>query len=78
MSEEIWQKIFDVNVTSAFMLLKESVPLLRQRGGGSIVFMSSISAFNPQGVCTVNLKLCGENGFNKIFLLKIMLYANFS
>lgn len=49
-TEQIWKKIFEVNVTAPFMLLKESVPFLRQRGGGSIIFISTINAFSPTGV----------------------------
>jgi dehydrogenase/reductase SDR family member 4 len=41
-SEEVWDKIFDVNVKSSFLLAKEAKPLIAQRGGGSIVFISSI------------------------------------
>lgn len=41
-SEDVWDKIFDVNVKSSFLLAKEAKPLIAQRGGGSIVFISSI------------------------------------
>lgn len=45
--EEVWDKIFDINVKAAYLLAKEAVPLIRQRGGGSIVFVSSIAGFQP-------------------------------
>ncbi|XP_078501030.1 dehydrogenase/reductase SDR family member 4-like [Lissotriton helveticus] len=45
---EIWDKIFDVNVKSMFLMTKLSVPHMQKRGGGSIVFMSSIVGYNPQ------------------------------
>lgn len=41
-SEQAWDKIFDINVKSSFMLAKEAKPLIVKRGGGAIVFMSSI------------------------------------
>lgn len=44
-SESAWQKIFDVNVKSSFMLAQEAKPLILQRGGGSIVFVSSVVAY---------------------------------
>ncbi|XP_069490031.1 dehydrogenase/reductase SDR family member 4-like [Ambystoma mexicanum] len=44
---EVWDKIFQVNVTSTFMMAKLSVPHMQKRGGGSIIFISSIGAFNP-------------------------------
>lgn len=45
--EDAWDKLFDVNVKAGFMLSKEVVPHLRDRGGGAIVYLSSICAFKP-------------------------------
>uniref|UniRef100_A0A0K8SGQ3 Dehydrogenase/reductase SDR family member 4 n=4 Tax=Lygus hesperus TaxID=30085 RepID=A0A0K8SGQ3_LYGHE len=47
-SDEAWDKIFDINVKSAFTLTKEVKPYLSRRGGGSIVYVSSIAGFVPQ------------------------------
>lgn len=44
---EAWDKIFDVNVKSAYLLAKEVKPFIVKRGGGSIVFISSIGGFQP-------------------------------
>ena len=44
-SEQAWDKIFDVNVKSSFMLAKEAKPLIAKQGGGAIVFMSSIGRY---------------------------------
>lgn len=44
-SEEVWDKIFDVNVKSSYLLAKEVKPFIVQRGGGSIVFISSIGGY---------------------------------
>lgn len=42
-SEEVWDKIFDVNVKASFLLAKEVKPFMLKRGKGcSIVFISSI------------------------------------
>lgn len=46
-SEEVWDKIFDINVKASFLLAKQAAPLIRERGGGSIVFISSLAGFNP-------------------------------
>lgn len=48
--EEAWDKIFDVNVKAAFLLTQQVVPLMETRGGGSIVYVSSIAAFKPMEV----------------------------
>lgn len=46
-SEEAWDKIFDVNVKSSFLLAKEVTPYLRKQSNGSIIFMSSYGGVNP-------------------------------
>ncbi|GLG97222.1 Uncharacterized protein GBIM_04020 [Gryllus bimaculatus] len=45
--ESSWDKIFEINVKAAYMLSKEVLPFLRQRGGGSITYISSIAGFQP-------------------------------
>jgi len=37
-----WQRVLDVNLTSAFLCIKHSVPAMRQTGGGAIVITGSI------------------------------------
>jgi 3-oxoacyl-[acyl-carrier protein] reductase len=39
-----WRRVLDDNLTTAFVVSRVTVPLLRDRGGGSIVFMSSVNA----------------------------------
>ncbi|KAK9503026.1 hypothetical protein O3M35_011680 [Rhynocoris fuscipes] len=46
-SEEVWEKIFDINVKCSFLLSKEVLPYLYKRGSGCIVYNASISAFQP-------------------------------
>nr|CAH7738262.1 unnamed protein product [Callosobruchus chinensis] len=45
--EDAWDKIFDVNVKSSFLLAQEALPLLRQSKAGRIIFISSIAGFQP-------------------------------
>lgn len=45
--EEAWDKIFDVNVKSSFLLAKEAAPILRKQSSGTIIFMSSYAGLNP-------------------------------
>lgn len=49
-TEEQWDKIFDTNVKSTFLLVKETVPHIQARGGGSIIIVSSITGYNPSKV----------------------------
>ena len=46
-SEDAWDKIFDTNVKSSFLLAKSVVPHMEAQGAGSIVFISSIGGFHP-------------------------------
>ncbi|GFT22950.1 hypothetical protein NPIL_370421 [Nephila pilipes] len=48
--EEAWDKIFDTNVKAAFLLTQAAVPLIEKRGGGAIVYVSSIAAFKPMEI----------------------------
>nr|CAD7199606.1 unnamed protein product [Timema douglasi] len=45
--ETEWDKIFEVNVKSAFLLTKEVVPFLQKRSGGNIIYISSIAGYTP-------------------------------
>ncbi|XP_066460077.1 dehydrogenase/reductase SDR family member 4-like [Eleutherodactylus coqui] len=45
-TEEVWEKILDVNVKATFLLVKLVVPKMQERGGGSILIVSSIEAFS--------------------------------
>ncbi len=48
MSEELWHKIMDVNVTSTFLVSQIAIPLMKENGG-SIVNMTSVAAHNGGG-----------------------------
>jgi acetoacetyl-CoA reductase/3-oxoacyl-[acyl-carrier protein] reductase len=43
MGDEDWSAVMEVNLGSAFRLLRGATPLLRARGGGSVVLISSIN-----------------------------------
>lgn len=48
-SEEwAFDKIIDVNLKGPFELCKKAYPLLKQRGGGSIIHISSIGGLRPE------------------------------
>lgn len=46
-TEDVWDKILDVNVKATFLLAKLVVPHMEARGGGSIVIISSIAGYQP-------------------------------
>ncbi|MBL8861209.1 MAG: SDR family oxidoreductase [Planctomycetes bacterium] len=43
LGDEDWSSVIEVNLGSAFRLLRGAAPLLRKRGGGSVVLISSIN-----------------------------------
>jgi 3-oxoacyl-[acyl-carrier protein] reductase len=47
MTDEEWGLLFDTNVTGTFNATRAALPLLRARGGGWIVNVSSLSATAP-------------------------------
>ncbi|XP_055691048.1 dehydrogenase/reductase SDR family member 4-like [Lutzomyia longipalpis] len=43
--ESAFDKIFQVNVKDTFLLTNEVIPFIRKQGGGSILFISSVMAY---------------------------------
>jgi NAD(P)-dependent dehydrogenase (short-subunit alcohol dehydrogenase family) len=39
-----WQRVIDVNLTSVFLCIKHSVPVMRANGGGAIVTIGSLTS----------------------------------
>ncbi|XP_069113461.1 dehydrogenase/reductase SDR family member 4-like [Argopecten irradians] len=48
--ESAWDKIFDINVKTTFLLCKAIVPHMQKRGGGSIILVSSTGGYEPSAV----------------------------
>ncbi len=44
--EADWDRAFAVNVKGAYLTCREVIPLMRQAGGGAILFMASITGVN--------------------------------
>jgi short-subunit dehydrogenase len=49
LSAKNWYRSFDINVHAAFAATQAVLPGMRERGAGTIVFISSISATHPDG-----------------------------
>lgn len=47
-SEELWNEVIAVNLTSMFLTAKYVIPEMRKRGGGSIVNVSSVQGLATQ------------------------------
>ncbi|KAK2863030.1 hypothetical protein Q5P01_002563 [Channa striata] len=46
-TEDVWDKILSVNVKAAFLMTKLVVPHMEKRGGGNVVFVSSVAGYQP-------------------------------
>ncbi|XP_077905179.1 dehydrogenase/reductase SDR family member 2, mitochondrial [Ictidomys tridecemlineatus] len=46
-SEQVWDKILGVNVKAPALLLSQLLPHMENRGGGSVVLVSSVAAYMP-------------------------------
>jgi len=46
--EKTFDRVFDVNVKSIFHMVKAVVPLMRQRGSGSIINVGSVAGIRPR------------------------------
>ncbi len=54
LSEEDWQRVFDVNVKSFFLTAKHVLPVMEKQGKGSIINVSSIASIRtPKGIAYV-------------------------
>jgi NAD(P)-dependent dehydrogenase (short-subunit alcohol dehydrogenase family) len=49
-SEQEWDRVMAVNLKSAFLAMKYTIPLMLEGGGGSIINISSIAAIRYTGV----------------------------
>jgi NAD(P)-dependent dehydrogenase (short-subunit alcohol dehydrogenase family) len=45
-SDAVWARMLDINLTGTMRVCRAAIPLLRQAGGGAIVNVASVAAFN--------------------------------
>jgi NAD(P)-dependent dehydrogenase (short-subunit alcohol dehydrogenase family) len=50
LSEELWDRSFNVNLKGAFLTFKHVLPVMEAQGGGSIITISSVAAIRYTGV----------------------------
>lgn len=48
-SEELWNRVISVNLTSAMLMSKFAIPAMERTGGGAITNTSSVAALRPSG-----------------------------
>ncbi len=61
LSEENWQRILNVNLTSVFLTCKHVLPVMREQGSGVIINISSIAAVCSVGMLAYKTSKAGVN-----------------
>src|SRR5262249_4706873 len=54
LSEASWDRVFAVNLKSAYLAMKHVIPVMVQQGGGSIINISSIASIRHVGISYVS------------------------
>src|ERR1700736_1827233 len=53
-SEAAWDRVFAVNLKSAYLAMKHVIPVMVRQGGGSIINISSIASIRHLGISYVS------------------------
>jgi NAD(P)-dependent dehydrogenase (short-subunit alcohol dehydrogenase family) len=53
-TEAEWDRVFAVNLKSAFLAMKHDIPVMQKQGGGSIINISSIASIRHLGISYVS------------------------
>jgi NAD(P)-dependent dehydrogenase (short-subunit alcohol dehydrogenase family) len=54
LAEADWDRVFAVNLTSAFLAMKHVIPVMVRQGGGSVINISSIASIRHLGLSYVS------------------------
>jgi NAD(P)-dependent dehydrogenase (short-subunit alcohol dehydrogenase family) len=72
MSPEDWRAVIDTNLSGVFYCCREAIPLMRTRGGGDIVNVSSLAGKNPfANGAAYNASKFGLNGFSEALMMEV-------
>ena len=61
LSEEIWDRILNVNLKSVFLTCKHVLPVMREQRGGAITNISSVAAIASTGMMAYKTSKAGVN-----------------
>lgn len=64
--ERAWDKIFDINLKSSYLLAKEALPYLRKESKSNIVFISSVAGYDTYMVSTYQQRVLFDHKNLKI------------
>ncbi len=63
MTEEIWERIFSVNLKGAMFVCKHALPVMREQGSGVITNISSVAAVCAVGILAYKTSKAGLNAY---------------
>lgn len=64
-TEEVWDRILDVNLKSAIFPCKHVLPIMREQQSGSIVNVSSVAAVCATGIVAYKTSKAGLNAYTQ-------------
>ena len=72
MSVEDFRAVLETNVFGVFYCCHEAIPLMKKRGGGYIINISSLAGANPhQEMAAYNASKFGLNGFSEALMQEV-------
>ncbi|HXD30424.1 MAG TPA: SDR family oxidoreductase [Pyrinomonadaceae bacterium] len=72
MSPEDFRAILETNVSGVFYCCHEAIPLMKRRGGGYIINISSLAGANPHPrMAAYNASKFGLNGFSEALMQEV-------
>jgi 3-oxoacyl-[acyl-carrier protein] reductase len=72
MSVEDFRSVLETNVFGVFYCCHEAIPLMKQRGGGYIINISSLAGANPHPeMAAYNASKFGLNGFSEALMQEV-------
>ncbi len=70
LTPEEWDRMIGLNLSGVYYCCHEILPILRQRGGGDVINISSLAGKNPfAGGAGYNASKFGLNGFSEAMML---------
>ncbi len=72
MDPDLWHAVIDTNLTGVFYCCRETIPLMRARGGGYIINISSLAGINAfPALAAYNASKFGLNGFSEALFQEV-------